>query len=47
MNSHAQYFIHLEHIDLVAPKNVSQPSVTHNLTFVRWILELIAFDVVP
>jgi hypothetical protein len=47
MNLHAQYFIHFEHVDLFASKNIPQPSVAHDLTFVGGVLEFIAFDIFP
>jgi hypothetical protein len=47
VNLHAQYFVHFEHIYLVAPKHTSQSIVAHDLALVGGVLEVIAFDVFP
>lgn len=38
---------HGEHVDFVLSEDFSHPTVTDDISFVRWVLEVVGFDVLP
>lgn len=43
----SQNLVHLEHIQLVNIEYSFKSLVTHDFTSIAWILQFVAFDIVP